>query len=218
MPNFDYTAPSIVVSTQAIARWFRLVRDTEPEQRDRILECFWDTQLSAKAWLILELSNKKISDYHLARYNNVYIFGGWYGILASMMRETAGFIIEHLYSIDIDPQCEAMVNRINYSYLNVRSITSDMAEFTYPWEHPPTIVINTSTEHVEQGVYDTWYDKIPRDTIIVAQGNNYFDCSEHVRCSKSLNEFKIMNHVIEPLYEGELPNSQYTRYMCIWRK
>lgn len=203
------------ISTRTIAQWFRLVRDTELEQRDRVLECFWDTQLSAKAWLVNELVALRSE---LNEYNNLYIFGGWYGVLANMLHDATELGIEHLYSTDIDPACEALANSLNYSNNNVYAVTSDMAEFTYPWEHPPTIVVNTSSEHVEQGVYDTWYDKIPRGTIIVVQSNNYYDCAEHVRCCKNLREFQNMNHVIEPIYCDELENPQYTRYMAIWRK
>jgi hypothetical protein len=213
MSNFEFTQPSIPVSTQCIARWFTAVRDANKEDHDRVLECFWDTQLSAKAWLIRELSG------HCPMANvTAYIFGGWYGILASMMMESFSNRIDHLYSIDIDPGCESMVKKINYPYFGVIAVTSDMAQFDYPWEHTPTIVINTSTEHVEQGIYDTWFDKIPHGTTIVAQGNNYYECREHVRCCKNLREFQNLNHVIDPLYCDELENPQYTRYMAIWRK
>lgn len=203
----------ILLSTNLISKWFSLVRNTEPEKRDRVLECFWNTQLSAKEWLIQELSN--IPDI-IPQDSNVYIFGGWYGVLASMMTDTRGVNIENLYSIDIDPECEEFGKKLDIP--KIQFVTANMADYNYSWDYPPQVVINTSSEHVEQGVYDTWYDKIPRGTIVVVQGNNYYSCSEHVRCSKSLSEFKIMNHVLEPLYAGELTNPQYTRYMGIWRK
>lgn len=201
--------PQFIINSDTLAAWFNLVRITPEHSRNRMLECFWDTQLAAKVWLTNELQKIVIS-----QYNNIYIFGGWYGILASMLSEST-IDIENIYSIDIDPQCEIGKKMFGDA---IQLVTCDMKDYIYPWESPPTIVINTSAEHVEQCVYDAWYDAIPSNTIIVVQSNNFYECVEHRRCSKNLREFMHMNHVVAPLYSGELANAQYTRFMAIWRK
>lgn len=201
--------PQFTIDTNTIASWFSLIRLAPSVDRDRLLECFWDTQLDAKVWLTNELQ-KIVSDKH----NVVYIFGGWYGILASILSQST-IDIESIYSVDIDANCER--GHLVFGD-TVKFITSDMGRYIYSWDNPPSIVVNTSCEHVEQSVYNEWYDRIPTHTIIVAQSNNFYRCSEHIRCSANIKSFMIDNHIVSPLYIGELENTQYTRYMAIWRK
>ena len=80
------------------------------------------------------------------------------------------------------------------------------------------IVINTSTEHVDQETYDLWFDRIPYGSLIVIQGNNFFECDQHTRCSSSLLDFKRMNYVNKSIFEGTLPHDLYDRYMCVFKK
>lgn len=203
------------LSIKTVSRWFSMVRNVSPSQRDRVLECFWDTQLSAKSWLIEQLNT--IDEIKNDSDHSIYIFGGWYGVLASMMLDMFNAPINGVWSIDLDSDCMVIGSNLCVDE-RLHFVTADMALYTYPWEHVPTVVINTSSEHVEQGVYDTWYDKIPRGTIVVVQSNNYYECAEHTRCVNNLREFATVNHVVDPVYIGELPNSQYTRYMAIWKK
>jgi hypothetical protein len=94
--------------------------------------------------------------------------------------------------------------------------TVDMQEYQY--NDTADIVINTSTEHVSQETYDDWYDNIPSGSLVVVQGNDFFSCDEHVRCSKDLDEFVTMNQVIDPIFTGQLKTSMYTRFMCVFKK
>jgi hypothetical protein len=88
----------------------------------------------------------------------------------------------------------------------------------YQYTDNADIVINTSTEHVIQETYDQWYDNIPIGALVVIQGNDFFSCDEHVRCSNSLDEFIAMNRVTDPIFTGQLPTSIYTRFMCVFQK
>jgi hypothetical protein len=94
--------------------------------------------------------------------------------------------------------------------------TADMQEYQY--DDTADIVINTSTEHVTQETYDIWYNNIPSGSLVVVQGNDFFSCDEHVRCSKDLDEFMTMNHVHEPIFSGQLKTTMYYRFMCIFKK
>jgi hypothetical protein len=94
-----------------------------------------------------------------------------------------------------------------------------MAEFEYTTM--PDLVINTSTEHVSQETYDTWWNKIPSGTIYLIQGNNFFESHEHIRCSNTLEEFLKMNHLddAETIECGMRPDgSPFYRFMSVGLK
>lgn len=207
---------NILLKPQEIIHWFNALRNLSDDQRYRGLEAFWAGQIDSKVWLVDQLN--KI--HH--RDGNIYIFGGWIGVLASILFQASTFKIHKIRSIDLDPWCEVVADNLCKPHemvdWNFKARTSDMASYDYEWGIDPTIVINTSTEHVSQETYNAWYNKIPTGTVVVAQGNNFFSCPEHVRCSSDLEEFKQQNLVVNPLYSGQLPHDLYTRYMAIWVK
>ena len=89
-----------------------------------------------------------------------------------------------------------------------------MQHFT-EYSENTTLVINTSTEHVSQETFDSWLRHVPEHSCIVLQGNNFFSCSEHVRCTSSLSEFQQINKMNKIKFAGELDCVQFTRYMTI---
>lgn len=188
-----------------------------PEHRERLLDCFWRGQIESKEWLIRKL-NQNIPNPKES--HNVYIFGGWYGVLASMLFDSSNFYINKMRSIDIDPSCELVadhVNKINeMNEWRFKAFTSNMADWKY--DHLPTLVINTSTEHITQETYDDWYNNIPTGTTVVIQGNDFFSCPEHIRCSIDLDDFISMSNMKQLIWTGEFKadkGSGYTRYMAI---
>lgn len=207
---------NIVFKPGDVIHWFNAIRNLPDDQRYRALEAFWAGQLDSKVWLVQEL-NKIVN-----KKSNVYIFGGWIGVLASILFQNSTFEISKIRSIDLNPWCESVADTVCKPYemdgWKFKARTADMSIYDYEWEIPPHIVINTSTEHIDQTTYDRWYSKIPYGTLIVAQGNNFFSCNEHVRCSDSLKMFKQQNYASNPIFHGQLPHDLYTRYMCIWKK
>jgi hypothetical protein len=185
-----------------------VIRDTSGTDQYRLLENFWASQLRSKAWLINTI---KMLDF--PQDGNVYIFGGWYGILASLIKDN--FDYDAVYSIDIDAECEItgklLDNRIKF-------VVSDMTNITKEEIINTSLIINTSTEHISQNTFDTWLNNMPDNVPIILQGNNYFSCEEHVRCSIDLEDFKKMNFLDVIHYEGELDCTQFTRYMIIGNK
>ena len=190
-----------------------------PSQSGRILDCFWRGQIDSKVWLIDELN--EYMKWDVDKEQVVHIFGGWYGVLAAMMFDSAEFPIKYMRSIDIDPSCEPIADHINkaneMNQWRFKAFTASMDEWQY--DHAPTIVINTSCEHVTQEVYDQWHAKIPKNTLVVLQGNDFFACEEHIRCSKDLEEFvKQCGKFKEIFYTGQFVTdkaSGYTRFMLI---
>lgn len=200
-----------------IIDWFNTIRKTPEHQRNKILDAFWHTQINGKWWILDNLNNILNTN---SIPQNIYIFGGWIGVLSSLILQRSNFHVNKIFSIDLEDSYTNLANMIciRHRRKNFKAITCDMAIFEYAIEAAPTIVINTSTEHVNQKTFDDWYDKIPLGTLVIAQGNNYFSHEEHIRCAESLQEFKQINHVTNPIYEGILPNHMYDRYMAIWYK
>lgn len=207
---------NLKVNTSEIIYWFNALRNLPIEERTRALDAFWAGQIDSKVWLVESLTN-----VDLPLNYNIYIFGGWIGILASLLLQTDQRIGK-IRSIDLDPWCEEVADMIckphEMNGWRFKARTGNMMTYEYEWGIRPHVVINTSTEHVDQETYNAWYDSIPADTWVVAQGNDFFECEEHVRSTKDLETFMQVNSVVDPIYAGSLPHDLYTRYMCIWKK
>ena len=208
------TSQSLDINSNDLIHWFNAIRNLPNNERTRALDATWSGQIQSKAWLVNCLKPLVTID------SNAYIFGGWIGLLANMMFQNLP--IKKIRSIDIDPWCESVADMVNKPYemnnWRFKSITCDMMNYEYDYDITSDIVINTSSEHIDQSTYDNWFDKIHHNSLIVVQGNNCFDCHEHIRCSTDLNDFENMNNVYNPLFSGQFHTDQYTRYMSIWRK
>lgn len=204
------------INSSELLHWFNALRNLKDEERTRMLDSLWDGQLISKEWI-----SDKLPEFVMGP-QNIYIFGGWTGILANLLFQNENLIVNKIRSIDLDPWCEKVADDVNKLHemngWRFKARTADMATYDYEWGIHPSIVINTSTEHVKQDIYDQWYNNIPKGTLIIIQGNDFFDCSEHIRCTKTLEDFEIINKVTEPLFSGSIDTSMYTRFMCIWRK
>jgi hypothetical protein len=120
-------------------------------------------------------------------------------------------------SIDIDDKCILLGERLKLIEDNITFVTANMQDFI-DYSQQTKLVINTSTEHISQTTFDIWFNHIPSDVNIVLQGNNFFTCQEHVRCTSSLVEFKQINRLSNIIFEGSLDCIQFTRYMTIGKK
>lgn len=205
---------TMTIGTNELLHWANAIRQLPDVERTRFLDSMWSGQLESKAWLVNQLTNI------LPQQSNIYIFGGWTGILANMLLQDDR--VYKIRSIDIDPWCERVADTVNKIHemndWRFKAVTADMSTYQYQSDIVPSIVINTSTEHVTQEQYDSWYNNIPEGTIVVIQGNDYFSCDEHIRCSATLSEFEFMNQVTNSIFRGVLPTDMYNRFMCIWRK
>lgn len=177
----------------------------------RTLEAFWRGQIQSKEWLIETLTNYIPIKSDPVRID---VHGGWVGVLASMLFQSH-IPIKYICSVDIDPICEpiaTMMNKIEEIDGKFRAITSDMC--TVPING--SVVINTSCEHITQQQYELWLSRIPEDSIIVLQSNNY-KIPEHTRIAQSLEEFKQQS-LLDELWTGSLKTQLYDRWMIIGKK
>lgn len=206
---------NIKLDSDHIILWFNMIRDLPEPERSRGLDAFWDGQVHSKIWLS-EILNEH---YGSKIPSNIYIFGGWLGVLANILFQNSKFYVDTIYNIDLDPWCKPNSEKLNQTYVNMQRYHAEIADMReYQYDDTADIVINTSTEHVTQEIYDQWYDNIPYGSLVVVQGNDFFSCDEHVRCSISLDDFIIMNRVTDPIFAGQLKTSMYNRFMCVFRK
>jgi hypothetical protein len=186
--------------------WMDAIRNSN--DRYRTLESFWKGQISSKIWLIEQMQEYKIQ-------GNVAIYGGWNGVLASLLFNS-DIAIPEIESIDIDPVCKPIAETINMQYHmqgRFSATTADMCEYTTDAD----VAINTSCEHLTQKQYNQWLSNIKPGTKLVLQSNNYFELDEHVRCANNMEEF-INQSNVHVSYVGELKLPKYTRYMIIGKQ
>lgn len=196
----------MMIDTEHLHHWMCAIRNSKDPMRT--MDAFWRGQIRSKEWLISELQKQKA---HIKPWPTIDIHGGWVGTLASLLFQS-DLYIKHINSIDIDPDCESTATTMNQMELEAgkfRAITADMCDYTSTAD----IVINTSCEHITQSQFDTWKSRLPKDSLLVLQSNDY-KIPEHVRTAASLDEFKQQCNV-NVLWAGELVLPLYKRWMVI---
>ncbi len=192
--------------------WMCAIR--ESKDPTRTLDAFWKGQIQSKEWLIRQLRPWVFKNYGV-RHVSIDIHGGWVGVLASMLFQS-DIPVTSIRSIDIDPECEQISNKMNqleFQEGKFRAITHDICTY----RSDSDVVINTSCEHINQDQYDLWISGMPQNSIFVLQSNNY-DIPEHIRIAKDLEEFKQQCGLDNILYAGELNLPLYKRFMIIGKK
>jgi hypothetical protein len=199
------------LDTEHLHHWMQAIRQSPDPMRT--MDAFWSGQLKSKEWLITELG--KSMKKHCRPWPTVDIHGGWVGVLASMLFQS-GLYFDSIRSIDIDPLCEPIANNMNKDEEiqgKFKAITADMCDLVSDAD----IIINTSCEHLTQEQYNIWLDRLPTNSLILVQSNNY-NIPEHIRIANSLDEFKEQSKLGSVFWSGELVLPLYTRYMLIGRK
>lgn len=182
-------------------------------------------QLKSKRWLVDELEKIDLP------LGTIFLCAGWYATLASMLFASKCPITK-IRSFDIDENCATIAETINRNYTKkdwrFKSSTADIhnieyTDYTYKTKRfngtvceitdTAETVINTSCEHIEN--FAEWYSKIPNQTIVVLQSNNYFEIEDHINCSKDILEFAEQTPMTDCLYSGVLELPKYKRFMRI---
>jgi hypothetical protein len=171
----------------------------------RTLDAFWSGQMKSKEWLIDNL------EPFVTKSSRIEIHGGWVGVLASMIFQSK-IPVRYIASIDIDPLCEhvaTMMNKIEEQDGRFKAITHDMCKVPVHGD----VIINTSCEHITQEQYELWLARLPKESLIVLQSNDY-KIDEHIRIASTLDEFKQQSHLKE-VWSGQLKTQLYTRWMIV---
>jgi hypothetical protein len=194
------------IDTEHLHFWMNAIRQSNNPMRT--LDAFWSGQMKSKEWLIDNL------EPFVTKPSRIEIHGGWVGVLASMIFQSK-IPARYIASVDIDPLCQhvaTMMNKIEEQDGKFRAITHDMCTVPVSGD----IIINTSCEHITQEQYDTWLGRMPINSLLVLQSNNY-KIEEHVRIAESLDEFAEQCK-IQVLWQGELQLQLYKRFMIIGKK
>jgi hypothetical protein len=194
------------IDTEHLHFWMNAIRESNNPMRT--LDAFWSGQMKSKEWLIDNLKP------FVTKPSRIEIHGGWVGVLASMIFQS-NLPARYIASVDIDPLCEhvaTMMNKIEEQEGRFKAITHDMC--TVPVNGD--VIINTSCEHITQEQYDIWLDRIPKNSLLVLQSNNY-NIAEHVRLAESVDDF-AKQCKIQVLWQGELQLPLYKRFMIIGNK
>lgn len=178
-------------------------------------DSFSNGQIDSKLWLCNEL--EKLFD----SIDKIWLYGGWYGITAFLLRSRNIIKIDKILSYDIDPTVESVADIINENWLikqwQFKAFTADCNNLK-PNVNEVDLIINTSTEHFNS--LNWWYN-IPPGMTVALQGNN-MDHEDHFVNFKSLKNFTNTFNLSNTYYEGELqfsyPTWNFTRYMLIGKK
>jgi len=161
-----------------------------------------ETQWLSKRWLAEELNlylykhGKRDGSYIIA------LLGGWYGLLAHILIEELGVEIKLIESFDMDYMTKKVGKILHgvgsdkgFQPLDkdiIKFRIKDVAEINFDDSYD--IIINTSTEHMEQEIVNHTIDTAESGTIFIFQSNNFFGLQEHINCSESEEEFNDRYH------------------------
>jgi hypothetical protein len=191
------------IDLEHIMFWMDAIRNSEDPKRT--LESFWKGQIRSKEWLIKELG------VFIGKPVSIDIFGGWNGVLASMLFH-APYPVKYIRSIDIDPKCEEIANTMNkleQMQGRFKAVTADMCNL----RSDADVAINTSCEHISQDQYEQWLTCLPHNSLLVLQSNNY-NIYEHIRTADSIEEF-VEQSKLKVFKAVKLDLPLYERYMII---
>ena len=177
-------------------------------------------QMISKLYLVRALKNQVDWDM---QQGNVFVLGCWFGQLAPLLVEELDF--QRIYGFDSDPAaiqlseefCEPEIRR-NWRFKGVVADINLMdwgePEFEIDGElitDKPTLIINTSTEHMT----DDWYNTVSPGTWVALQGNSDPALDGHINTADSLSEWSDRYTMTSTVWRGEIVLPTYTRYMKI---
>jgi hypothetical protein len=205
------------MKNKLVAQWIQGIREIAENKAcdHRVFDCFYESQLVSKMAIVDLIKNHEPN-----LVGSVHIIGGWYGVLGSLLLSEFPKI-QTVYSWDVDPKCK-VIGRYLEPSSKIRFITCDMKNipskeyFILP--EFPRLIINTSTEHVTQDIFDKWISCVPDNIPVILQGNDYFECDEHVRCSNNLEQFKKQNPLNIILDESTFRSDNFNRFMTFGYK
>lgn len=173
-----------------------------------IAVAFNHKQVASKLW-----AREKLFESGGGRFGQIWILGGWYGVLAAMLFDDSRFDIGLIRSIDIDPAVATVARTLNHAWSErFQTVTGDMYALDYAGS-APDLVINTSCEHIAD--VRAWLDLLPAGTRVLLQSNDYFSEPTHINCVPSVEAFAEMTGLARVDFAGALPARNYTRFMLI---
>jgi hypothetical protein len=191
-----------------------------------ILDSFSEGQYQSKMWAV-----ENISMLINERHDEIFIIGGWYGLLSYLLSEEGVSI--PIKNHDIDDMCKFLGQKINYDdnnkteiYKNVSFETKNGLDSFYTLKDPTDpfndprrkIIICTACEHIDQEELHNALLNKHEDILVCLQSNNYYEINSHINCKDTIDDFIESLPLNTILYSGENPwKDEYTRFMVIGR-
>lgn len=205
---FDLTRGIATYTGSPLVAGLAKIIDKHPDAN--VGTAFNHKQIACKMW-----ARDKLAESVGGTFGEIWIVGGWYGVLSAMLLEDQRFQIGRLESSDIDPAVGAIAMTLNRMHLNrFEALTADMYALDYAGRRPD-LVVNTSCEHIPD--LRAWLSLLPSGTRVLLHSNDYFSAATHINCVESLDAFKAMAQLSSLDFAGELPQKKYTRFMLIGR-
>ena len=177
----------------------------------QILYSTHPNQIACKSWLVNQLSELPVHEL------KIQLYGGWYGFpLIDMLMDKLD--ISYIENIDLDPEAIKICKRyIQYKNLNKSFIKTRLCDVSESRDTDKTIdlVINTSSEHMDDLPVLIKDKKYKRTCIFALQSNNMFHHSDHINCVNNVEELIEKSGLTNILYSGTLNLDEYKRYMVI---
>lgn len=205
---FDLTRGMAAYTGSALIAGIAKVIDRHPEAD--MGNAFNHKQVACKMW-----ARDVLFDTLGAAIGEIWIVGGWYGVLAAMLLDDQRFSIGRIESSDIDPSVEAVALTLNRAFADrFAAVTADMYGLDYG-QRRPDLVVNTSCEHIPD--LRAWLDLLPAGTRVLLQSNDYVAEPTHISCVPSLDAFVDQAALSRVDYAGSLEQRNYTRFMLVGR-
>lgn len=212
----------LIESTNLIKDFLKVITEFPDAEWN---DCLSTGQLDSKIWLIEELEKLNLN------LGVIFLLAGWYGTLARFMFNSR-LKFDVIRSFDIDDTCYKIAETLNRPYVmndwQFKATTFDIFDIKYPFNYntlrrngtkclvkeTPNTIINTSCEHI----LPFWFDRIPKNTLLILQSNNFDEIEEHIDCVDSIDMLKLKYPMTKILFSGILYLEKYNRYMLIGYK
>lgn len=191
------------------------------------LDAFADGQMGSKLWLCDELERVIESQLPSRPSEYIWVLCGWYALATLLLRVRGRLPIAMVRSFDVDSATTEVANKMHNHWemreWSFRAFTTDINRLAFSsgeYGPPPTLVLNTSCEHLENR---NWFDRIPSGCLVAIQSTD-MKHADHVARTESLDAFQhqYTRGFQTIFYTGEkefrYPNSQFKRFMMIGTK
>lgn len=185
-----------------------LIQSTSSQIQDQLSNSFNPNQIKSKKWLLQNIESM-FGDQPLT---DIVLYGGWFGSFALMLFNS-DLLVDKITNVDIDPNTKQVGEILNQRY-NYEHVTANMCLYKHPSD--PSLIINTSAEHITQAEFNVWLQNQPSNVPIVIQSNDYYQVDEHVNCIDSVQQLvENVKQYVNVHNSFTLPLQNYNRFMIL---
>jgi hypothetical protein len=188
---------------------------SESTEETRWEDALSRNQVKSKIWLLEKLEKttgelSKKSSLLSSAPTTFVISGGWLGVLP-FLGQVKDLNLKRVINVELDNDIVRPSTTLNKG-IDYKLHMGDIKERKF---FPREVLIDTIIEHFVD--HDKFLSKLPKDTLVVLQGNDMFNEPDHVNCHNTLEEFVASTGITNVLYKGELSLPGCTRFMLIGR-